>query len=209
MKFSLFPKSYKFYDLFTLQNEQILKAISTLNDIFNSEGDFQKKCKEIQLIEAEGNNISRDIAKQLSMTFITPIGREDIHTLNVAQEALLNVIKGICTRISLLNHTDFTPQSKELIGNLHFMIEEINKILHLFLKQKDPGENVRRVQTLKEHSDGVLLRALTEIHRADLTPPDALVEIITWSQIYDRIEKAVIRAENLANIWEGISLKYA
>jgi uncharacterized protein Yka (UPF0111/DUF47 family) len=209
MKFSLFPKSYKFYDLFILQIEQILKAITTLNNMFNNEGEMQRSCKEILLIEAEGNNISRDIAKQLSLTFITPIDREDIHDLNVAQEALLNVLKGICNRISLLTHTNFTPESKELICNLKFMIEEINNILQLFLKKKDPGENVRRVQTLKELSDAILLRALTEVYRTDLNQQDAIVEIITWSQIYDRIEKSVIRAENLANIWEGISLKYA
>jgi uncharacterized protein len=209
MRFTLLPRTFKFYDLFILQNEQIRKAISVLNEIFNQTGDLQMQCKEIQLIEAEGNTISRDIAKQLSLTFITPLDREDIHELNVAQEALLNVIKGISNRISLLSNTEFTHQSQELVRNLAFMIEEINAIMHQFLKKKDTGESVRRVQTLKEHSDIVLLNAMMEIHKTELTPSDALVEIITWMQIYDRIEKALIRAENLASIWEGISLKYA
>jgi uncharacterized protein Yka (UPF0111/DUF47 family) len=89
------------------------------------------------------------------------------------------------------------------------MVEEIHQILQCLTCNKEAGEHVRRVQTLKENSDHLLLQALTDIYEIDLTRPDAIVEIITWSQIYDRIEKAVIRAENLANTLEGISLKYA
>jgi uncharacterized protein len=209
MGFSLLPKSYKFYDLFIEQNDQIVQATQVLCDIFAHYDDLQRRCKEIQLIEAEGNTISREIARQLSLTFITPIDREDIHDINVSQEALLNVIKGISNRIGLQSINKLTPLSQELISNFQFMIEEINQILHVFIKKKDPSLSVRRVQTLKEQNDTILLQALTDIYNIDLTKPDALVEIITWTQIYDRIEKAVIRAENLANMLEGIYLKYA
>jgi uncharacterized protein len=209
MSFSLFPRTFKFYDMFLRQNTQIVRAITLLDETFRQEGDITRNCKEIQLIEAEGNTISRDITKQLSMTFITPLDREDIHDLNVAQEALLNVIKGISTRISLQPVNAMTKASQELIGNLHFMIEEIKKILELVTRKKDPSEEVRRVKTLKEHSDMVLVQALTEIYRVDLSGQEAIFEIVTWTQIYDRIEKAVIRAENLAVMLEGISIKYA
>jgi uncharacterized protein Yka (UPF0111/DUF47 family) len=209
MRFSLFPKTFKFYDLFLEQNEQILKAITVLEDIFTHYEDVARKSKEIQLIEAEGNTISREIARQLSQTFITPIDREDIHDINVSQEILLNVIKGISNRISLQSITQLTSASQELVKNLKLMLEEINHILHIFVKKQDPGVHVRRVHVLKEHSDMVIMQALASIYQIDLTKPDAIVDIITWSQIYDRIEKAVIRAENLANMLEGISLKYA
>jgi hypothetical protein len=36
-----------------------------------------------------------------------------------------------------------------------------------------------------------------------------LLEIIKWSHIFDRIEQAIVRTEDLANVIEGISLKYA
>jgi uncharacterized protein len=209
MKFSLFPKTFKFNHLFIEQNRQILKACKLLNQIFETSKEIPHKVKEIQLIEAEGNSISREITRQLSLTFITPLDREDIHEINVAQEALLNVIKTISNRVSLHNSSKFTKHSRELISNFNFMIEEIHNVLELALNKRDASEHVRRVKTLKELSDVVLLQALTEIYQIDLTSPDAIVEIITWTQIYDRIEKAVLRAENLANMLEGIYLKYA
>jgi uncharacterized protein len=209
MKFSLFPRSYKFNGLFIEQNRQILKASRLLSEIFSTTEEIPHKVKEIQLIEAEGNGIAREITRTLSLTFITPLDREDIHEINVAQEALLNVIKTIANRVGLHNSTTFTKHSKELISNFNFMLEEIHNVLELALNKRDASEHVRRVKTLKELSDVVLLQALTEIYQIDLTSPDAIVDIITWTQIYDRIEKAVLRAENLANMLEGISLKYA
>ncbi|HNX01330.1 MAG TPA: DUF47 family protein [Candidatus Cloacimonadota bacterium] len=209
MKFSLFPKSYKFNDLFIQQNRHILKASKLLNEIFTKSEEIQHKVKEIQLIEAEGNGISREITRQLSLTFITPLDREDIHEINVAQEALLNVIKTIANRVGLHDSTTFTKHSKELISNFNFMIEEIHNVLEFALHKQDASESVRRVKTLKELSDVELLQALTEIYQIDLTRPDAIKDVVTWTQIYDRIEKAMLRAENLANMLEGISLKYA
>jgi uncharacterized protein len=209
MKFSLFPRSYKFNELFVQQNRQILKGCKLLNEIFQTSDDIPHKVKEIQLIEAEGNGIAREITRTLSLTFITHLDREDIHEINVAQEALMNVIKTIANRVGLHDSTTFTKHSRELISNFNFMLEEIHNVLELALNKQDASEHVRRVKSLKDISDVVLLQALTEIYQIDLSRTDAIVDIITWTQIYDRIEKAVLRAENLANMLEGISLKYA
>lgn len=210
MGFSLFPKTYKFYDLFIKQNRIILDAATILTDIFETFSDLRTKCKEVQLLEAEGNYISREIAKRLSLTFITPIDREDIHELNVAQEAIMNVIKTISLRLESYNFKDVKKTAKELILNLKFMLEEIEIIIsNLFITKKEIDEHIRRIKTLKEEADSLLLRALGEIYEYDITAPDVIVEITKWTLMYDRIEKAFIRIENLANLLEGISLKYA
>ena len=85
MSFSLFPKSVKFFDLFLEQNRKTFKAATILNEIVQDFTDVEEKCKQINIIEAEGNGICRNIPT-LSITFITPIDREDIHEINIAQE---------------------------------------------------------------------------------------------------------------------------
>ncbi len=209
MGFSLFPKTYKFYDLFIQQNKKIIEAANNLNLIFVEFTDVSRHCKEIQLIEAEGNRISRDLVRLLSLTFITPIDREDIHEINVAQEAILNNIKGISNRINMYNFTGITQPSKELVENLLIMLAENESILNNLINKKDAGESVRRVKKLKEDSDNILMHAIGDIYKFDLNNPNIILEIIKWTQIYDRIEKAIIRTENLATIMEGICLKYA
>lgn len=209
MGFSLFPKTYKFYEMFELQHQKIIEAIELLNDIFNNPEETSRKSKEITLIEMEGNRISREITKLLSMTFITPIDREDIHEVNVAQEALLNTIKGIANRVNMYSVCSFSDSSKELIENFKMIIDEHTHILKSMIKKKDPGESVRRVKKLKEDSDAILMRGIQEIYNLKVNDEHIVLEIIKWTQIYDRIEKAIVRADNLANILEGICLKYA
>ena len=72
MGFSLFPRSAKFYDLFKEQHRKVAKAAGVLDDLFTSFEDVEERCKRITIIESEGNAISRRIAKELSLTFITP-----------------------------------------------------------------------------------------------------------------------------------------
>ena len=71
MGFSFFPQEIQFFDLFTEQYAKLSEAVAALNGIFQEFTDCESKCKTINLLEENGNTISRNIAKQLSLTFIT------------------------------------------------------------------------------------------------------------------------------------------
>jgi len=209
MGFSLFPKTYKFYEMFELQHQKIKQALQILKSIFNDPTDMNRKCKEITLIEDEGNRISSDITRLLSSTFITPIDREDIHEINVAQEALLNSIKSLANRVNMYNIDKATKASIELVENLDMILNEHEQILKAMTHKKDAIENIRKIKKLKEDSDTVLMHGIHNIYSLNPKDDNIVLEVIKWTQIYDRLEKTIIRADNLANIMEGICVKYA
>ncbi|MBF0551633.1 MAG: hypothetical protein HQK60_14000 [Deltaproteobacteria bacterium] len=51
--------------------------------------------------------------------------------------------------------------------------------------------------------------ALGEIYERHVDSFTTVMEIVKWTRTYDRIEKAINRAEHLANVIEGIVLKNA
>jgi len=55
----------------------------------------------------------------------------------------------------------------------------------------------------------ILLVALGELYDLKGKDFDTVMEIVKWTHIYDRIEQAVNKAENLADIIEGVVLKNA
>jgi len=171
--------------------------------------DVENKCKSINLIEETGNGIARSISQQLSMTFITPIDREDIHNINIAQEDLLNLIKAISTRIGLYDFHVVKFPAKKLVKNLSIMIEEGGRMLDRLRERKPVDENAKKVKSLKYECEMLLLVALGEVYDIKLTGFDAVMEIVKWTHIYDRIEQAVNQAERLADIIEGVVLKNA
>ena len=209
MGFSLFPKTYKFFDMFVLQHNKIKEAIFILKTIFHDQTDISLKCKEITLLEDEGNRISSDITRLLSSTFITPIDREDIHEINVAQEALLNSVKSLANRLNMYNIVKVTKASIDLMENLELILREHELILQAMIHKKDANENLRHIKKLKEDSDTILMYGIHDIYNFNIQDDNIVLEVIKWTQIYDRIEKTIIRADNLANIMEGICIKYA
>lgn len=209
MGFSMFPKSPKFYNLFLEQNSKMVQAATLLHEVFSDFNDITQRCKRIIDLELEGNTVSLEITRALSLTFITPIDREDIHEINMAQEDVTNLIKAISTRIGLYGFKEVKPAAIHLLGNLKGMVQETGNMLGQLSKRKEVEKHSEAIKVLKADSDMVLLVALGELYEQDLQGQEAVLDIIKWTQIYDRIEEAVGRTEYLANTIEGIVLKNA
>ena len=211
MGFNLFPKEVKFFDLFKDQNRKLLKAVTILDELFHSLEDMEERCTRINIIEAEANTISRRISTELASTFITPLDREDIHQINITQEALINIVKATATRIGLLECGDVLYPSRRLVRSLRVMIEEAGLVLDKLSKNKDAREHVEIIKSHKYECEMLLLVGLGELYdtKDQIPGGQQLMHIIKWNHIYGRIEQAVDRAERLSDVLEGVLLKHA
>lgn len=209
MAIHFFPKVIKFFNLFRQQNDILVETAGILNELFADYTNVSEKCSKIVQNEYAGNDISIEIARQLSLTFITPIDREDIHAINLAQENVLNSFRAISTRIGLYHFTEITPGTPELIHRLKSMIEVISVMLDQLSQKKEVEMHAGNVRYIKMEADLMLLVLLGEVYERETTSTGDLLEIIKWSHIYDRIEESLENAAVLANVIEGITLKNA
>jgi len=209
MALNFFPKVPKFFKLFEQQNEIVSDTVKVLYDLFDDYTHIAEKCNKIVQNEQAGNTVSKEIAKQLSTTFITPIDREDIHAINMAHENVLNSMRAISTRIGLYHFPQISPGTKDLLLKLKLMIGSISLMLEQLSKKKEVEEQAEKVREIKIEADMLLLLLLGENYERKVDINSDLLEIIKWSHIYDRIEVAFANAEELANVIEGISLKNA
>ena len=209
MSISFFPRTVKFFELFEKQNGIVKGAVVILDSIFQDFNDVSAKCEQINKLEKEGDGISREISSQLALTFITPLDREDIHAINMAQEDVLNMIKAVSSRVGLYQFKELERLSVELIENLRIIIEETEKMLKMLHSKKNVEEHSERIIKLKNESELHLLVALGELYESANGDKDRLLHTIMWTQIYERIEQALDKAEVLSNVIEGISIKNA
>jgi len=187
----------------------LVGSIVLLNEIFQDYNDIARKGGSIIRNEISGNEISRDITRELSLTFITPIDREDIHSINVAQENVLNSIRYISARLGIYRFVKLKEGAAELIHKLKLMIEETSVVIEKLGSKQEVKDQVKKVQELKREADTLLLVSLGEIFETNHQSNSELMETLKWSQVYDKIEEALANTEILANILEGISLKNA
>jgi uncharacterized protein Yka (UPF0111/DUF47 family) len=209
MSISFFPRIVKFFELFEKQSSLVKEAAVVLDSIFKDFRDVAAKCDRIYQLETEGDALAREISAQLSLTFITPLDREDIHAINMAQEDVLNMIRAIASRIGLYQFDRLEPAAVDLVENLRTVVEETENMLSKLSNKKEVEAHSKTVNKIKNESELHLLLALGVLYESDPAETGRLLHVIKWTQIYDRIEQALDKAEVLANVIEGVSIKNA
>jgi uncharacterized protein len=207
MKLSLFPKNVKFFDLFRQESALVEKTSASLNDLFSHYENVEEKCSQINKLENECNGLVRKINKELYRTFLTPLDREDIHSINRRLEDVINLVKSISVRIGLFNLPSLTQPSVEIIGIFNQMIREVKYLLDGLEKIQDLSENRKRIDEMKSQAETLLRLAYAELYERKHETPQDVLYTLQWSQIYDLIQQALETSERLVTVIEGITLK--
>lgn len=193
-----------------VKQNQILKEVAGgLKLIFDDFAKVDTYLKRINEKEAEGDELCREIARQLSQTFITPIDREDIYRINQVQEDSINILKNIAvrTRVSSLSRIRFP--AKKMVTNASLMACCTGKMIEALKARQEVGPIVRQIHTLKGECEMLLGTGLSELHDTEVLDFKVVVEVIKWVQVYDRIELIIERIDDLSDAIEEVVLKNA
>ncbi|MCX5796081.1 MAG: DUF47 family protein [Elusimicrobia bacterium] len=208
MAFSLFPREVKFFELFQKQHGLILQAAKRLEAVFGPREEAVGACREINRLEEEANALLRDIFLQMSRAFITPLDREDIHGLVLAQEDVINAIRLASTRVGVYSFEHAPASARELARDLGSQLASLGAALPVLDR---PGQVEAVLQAMRQagaRSSAFLLVAVGELYDQPVSSPEAVLGIVKSTQIIDRLEQALEKAEALAKVIERISVKY-
>jgi predicted phosphate transport protein (TIGR00153 family) len=203
----LFPKEIDFFEIFDKTSLNITKAASLLVDLMESFDNLEARAKEIHEIEQDSDMLTHDIMKKLNKTFITPIDREDLYTLASRMDDVIDLIWAVVDRIAVFKIRESTPEaiamSKDLLTTAEVMHKAIKK-----LKEKNYAhvqEFCIEINRLENRIDRGFRDALGRLFDEVKDP----VLIIKWKEVYEHLEDASDRCEDVANVLEAIVLKYA
>ncbi len=207
MGFSLFPRNQKFFNLFQKQHGLLKDATEALNKAFTDFPDLAPPCRRIHELEQQGDEVFHEIIRELSRTFITPLDREDIHEINVTEEALMKEVSSVANRLGLYKPAEMRKSAIEVADNFDRIVRETAQMLVHMNENSAVDAEIRKIRELKQECDLFILVDLGEIYeRAD---PDsaAAFETMKWDQIYTRMENGIEKAAYLAHVIEGVCIK--
>lgn len=207
-KFQLTPRDTKFYDMFEQSAANLVVGAEKLVDLFNNYEDVEAKAKELKELEHQGDTITHRIIEKVNRTFVTPIDREDIVALAHTLDAVMDYIEAAGRTAFLYRIDQPTERARQLASVVVRMAYKLKEVLPCLRRRDQYGqilEECVEINTLENEADDVHHAALAELF--DNTT-DAR-EIIKWREIYQHMEDATDRAEDVANILEGIVLKHA
>ena len=209
VKFSFIPRTLEFYGLFEQETANLVTAAEKLVDLFDNYENVEAKAKELKDLEHTGDVITHEIIARLHRTFVTPIDREDITLLAHSLDDVMDFIEAAGRTAFLYNIAQPTERAQELAQIVVKIARKLNEVVSR-LRHRDQFPWILKqcveINSLENEADDVQHAALAELF--EVCHLDAC-EVIKWREIYEHLENATDRGEDVADVLEGIVLKYA
>ena len=205
----LFPREgNEFLDFFERHATKTLEGARLLRAMLDKPVDSAEQARQIKEVEHEGDQITHRTIETLHQTFITPIDRGDIHRVISRLDDVLDLIDATAERLWLYELFEVQPDARDLADVLVNTVTQVLKAMTQLrnLKNRDAIINTcMEINRYENEGDALLRRALARLFRDQKDP----ILVIKWKEIYDYLEDAIDRCEDVANIIEGVALEYA
>ena len=202
---SLVPKDRVFFDLFIEAGQNAVRAAKLLDEMMHRWPEGEGLSREILKAEQEGDRITHDIIQRLNTTFVTPIDREDIHTLATQLDDVVDEIEETADFMGLYRIEAPMDQALALAEVLVKCCEQLYSLLQHLRGFKDLDNYWIEIHRLENDGDRIYRDAVASLFSNGIDP----MVVIRWRDIFLRLERAIDATETSASIVEGIVIKNA
>jgi predicted phosphate transport protein (TIGR00153 family) len=201
--FNFASNKEKFFDLFKEAAQNALAGARALREMLDRYENPQESWKKIKGLEHEGDRVTHRTIRSLNQTFLTPIDAEDIHALTTALDNVMDAIEAAASRMVLFKIDRPTVQAQELSEIIVTSTEQLVKAVSHMPKLDDIDEYCVEINRLENAADDIYRKAISNLFDNGTAP----LEVIKWLDIYELLESATDRCEDVANVLETIGLK--
>ena len=208
VRFPFIPKEEKFFDLFEEGARNMVKASQVLRGMIDTWEFVGGRVAEITELEHQGDTITHQIMAQLNRTFVTPFDREDIALLAHTMDDVTDFIHAAADAMLIYKIESPTQRAKELADIIVQAAAEVERAVSKLRRRADLKQILERcveINRLENMADRVFRSAVAELFD-DATD---IAQVIKWREIYEHMESATDRCEDVANVLEGVALKHA
>jgi len=203
--FRLIPREERFFDDFVALAELIRTGAGMLQDMLVPDRPIWDKADEIKEVEHKCDFLTHEIIQRLHRTFVTPLDREDIHTLARTLDDVIDAIDATAAIVRLYQIEQVRPGARELAKLVAASTEQMVLALKALDRRHGVAEPAVEINRLENEADRAHQDALRRLFEEERDP----VAIIKWKEILDFLEAATDRCEDVANVLEGVVVKHA
>ncbi len=194
------PRDGDFFVLFRKQAENIVSGANAFTSMLEHYTGVPEQVQRVKAIEHQGDEITHQIFRKLNQTFITPFDREDMHELCGTMDDVIDLIDAAASRFVLYRIDRVRAGTIDLTKVLAAATVELSCAVHAMESPDKALQHVIEINRLENESDSIC-RTFEE----EKDP----VQIIKWKEIFEVIETAVDKCEDVSNVIESVILKNA
>jgi len=199
------PREEGFFDLFAKQADNVVVGAKALQQMLSHYTGVPEQVQSVKAIEHEGDEITHGILTKLNQTFITPFDREDIHELCSQIDDVIDLIDAAASRFVLYRVDKVREGTLDLVKVLVSASVEVSSAVHSLSTPEKALKHCIEINRYENESDRICRTLIAKLFDEETNP----VQIIKWKEIFEVIETAVDKCEDVANVIEGVILKSA
>jgi predicted phosphate transport protein (TIGR00153 family) len=200
----LIPREEKFFSDFVGLADRIVSGATLLERMLASDPPAWDTALQIKQIEHECDALTHEVIQRLNRTFVTPIDREDIHALATSLDDVMDAIDAAANVMHRFRMASLRYGARELASLTWQSAMQVRTAVEALEKKEGVHDRAIEVNRLENAADDVhneALRRLFEEEKNALT-------VIKWKEVFDLLEEATDRCEDVANVLEGVVVKH-
>ena len=205
----LMPKSDDFFADFEAQAAAVVEGATLLKGLLDDFTDVQRKCEAIKDVEHRADDITHRAFARLHTQFITPFDRAEIHRLLSRIDDVLDLADAAAERLGLYDIDHVLPEARLLAAVLVEQARKMQDAVKGLRRMKDDPHTIleacKEMNVLENQADSLTRKTMAKLFQRGNDP----LTVMKWKEIIDLIEDATDRAEDVANVIEGVVLEHA
>ncbi|MDB5079457.1 MAG: hypothetical protein JWP00_1381 [Chloroflexi bacterium] len=197
------PRNDVFFSILEQAAAQTVEAARLLCDLVNDFTDVEVKLQRLVDAEKKADTINHQMVQQLSKTFITPIDREDLHTLAFAIDDIVDNIEAAGTTMVLCKVKHTTPYAIKMANVVLDAAAKLNTLVPNLRTMRDVRQQYIAIHDLENQGDALWQQAFASLFEDGSNP----LEVIKWKEIYEMMEESIDSIERVAEIIEEVIQK--
>lgn len=206
------PQDGQFFVHFRDAAENAAETARLLVKVVDGGDETERQVRRLRDLEHHGDEITHRIFSALNSTFVTPLDRDDIRDLTTELDDFVDAMEEAGKRLWLYRLGAATEPARLFARILKEQGEIVARAVPLLERTGDNAAELRRhvleLHRLENEGDDTLNRALGTVYDGATDIP-ALVCALHWGELYQLLEDASDRGEDVAHTLEGILIKYA
>ncbi|PWB15152.1 DUF47 domain-containing protein [Comamonas sp. JNW] len=208
----LLPREGNFFELFNQHADRIVEAAHAFSQLVANYNDphlREKYNQDVDNAERAADRVTHEVNRTLHKTFITPIDREQIHSLINTMDDVADLIQDSAETMALYDVRHMTEEITRLTDLSVKCCERVRDAVKMLDRIADPSTTEAAIKTCEEidrlesDADRVMRSAMSKLFRQE---PDVR-EVIKLKAIYELLETITDKCEDVANHIEGIILE--
>lgn len=201
----LVPRETKFFNMFAEMSGNVTDGARLLLEILEDFQNLEARLQKLQEIEHRGDDMTHAVITKLNQTFITPFDREDIHRLATTLDDVLDYVHAAGERLTTYKITQRSPLATRLAELIVRQSEQIAKAISMLDKHDTVLDYCVEINRLENEADSVAREAIGKLFEEEKDP----IALIKMKELFEVLEMATDKAEDVANVIETVVLKSA